>query len=99
MRSRYSAYVLELNPYLLETWHTSTRPSRIRPDSQLKWLGLTIKNAHLSPSNPTTEGYVEFIARYKMLGEGGGAAQKMHETSRFVREDSMWYYIDGVHHD
>jgi len=24
-----------------------------------------------------------------------GRAQRMHEISRFVREDGRWYYIDG----
>ena len=27
MRSRYSAYALGLTPYLLSTWHPSTRPA------------------------------------------------------------------------
>jgi SEC-C motif-containing protein len=32
------------------------------------------------------------VARYRESGRGG----RMHETSRFVREDGRWYYIDGV---
>ena len=35
---------------------------------------------------------VEFVAR---LRYGGGKAQRMHEVSRFVREDGRWYYVDG----
>ena len=34
---------------------------------------------------------VEFVARSKL----GGRAQRLHETSRFVREDGRWYYVDG----
>ena len=30
MRSRYSAFVLGLNDYLLATWHASTRPEKLR---------------------------------------------------------------------
>ncbi|MEN9472095.1 MAG: hypothetical protein RLZZ495_184, partial [Pseudomonadota bacterium] len=25
-----------------------------------------------------------------------GRGERMHETSRFVRENGRWYYIDGV---
>ena len=41
MRSRYSAYVLQLAPYLQDTWHASTRPAEppvFEPGVQ--WLGL-----------------------------------------------------------
>ncbi|MBS0554808.1 MAG: hypothetical protein JSS47_20145, partial [Proteobacteria bacterium] len=33
----------------------------------------------------------EFVARFRV----GGRAQRLHETSRFVREDGRWYYVDG----
>jgi SEC-C motif-containing protein len=26
---------------------------------------------------------------------GGGAARRMHERSRFVRQDGHWFYVDG----
>ncbi|MDO9220991.1 MAG: YchJ family metal-binding protein, partial [Thiobacillus sp.] len=45
MRSRYSAYVLGLDDYLMATWHPDTRPATLdlvatpRP----QWLGLTVK--------------------------------------------------------
>ena len=34
---------------------------------------------------------VEFVARSKL----GGRAQRLHEVSRFVRDDGRWYYVDG----
>jgi SEC-C motif-containing protein len=34
---------------------------------------------------------VEFVARSKL----GGRAHRLHEISRFVREDGRWYYVDG----
>jgi len=34
---------------------------------------------------------VEFVARSK----SGGRATRLHETSRFVREDGRWLYVDG----
>ena len=46
MRSRYSAYVLGLEPYLLATWHASTRPPSLdlAADTATRWLGLEVRN-------------------------------------------------------
>ncbi len=42
MRSRYSAFVKDLRPYLLATWHPDTRPAEIEaPEPGLQWLGWT----------------------------------------------------------
>jgi SEC-C motif domain protein len=93
MRSRYSAYVLRLRDYLSESWHASTRPDELmRFDANDKWLGLEIRDAP-SVSSDATEGFVEFVARSKPAG--GGAAQRLHERSRFLREGGRWYYVDG----
>ena len=90
MRSRYSAYVRGLEEYLLATWHPSTRPSALNLAAapQAKWLGLELK-AHDDQGDAAT---VEFVARCRV----GGRAQRMHETSRFVREEGRWYYVDGM---
>lgn len=86
MRSRYSAYVLGLIDYLLATWHGSTAPGELelRP---VKWLGLELRHAQESGD----AGVVEFVARLRDTGRG----ERIHEISRFVRENSRWYYIDG----
>ena len=87
MRSRYSAYVLGFDSYLLETWHASVRPTAIESAAPaLRWLGLdvcrhTVLDAHHAE--------VEFVARCKLAGR----AQRMHEVSRFVREAGVWYYL------
>ena len=89
MRSRYSAYVLKLADYLLATWHPSTRPSELdlaADDS--KWLGLEVKRHAVQGEEQAT---VEFVARYRIAGRG----HRLHELSRFVREDGRWFYIDG----
>lgn len=89
MRSRYSAYVLKLEPYLLATWHPSTRPASLAlATDNAKWIALEVKK-----HSPGEEGHatVEFVARYKI----GGRAQRLHEVSRFVFEDERWYYMDG----
>ena len=92
MRSRYCAYVLGLRDYLLDTWHPSTRPASIEPDPPgLKWLGLDVKRHQQLDSD---HAIVEFVARSKLAGR----AQRLHETSRFVREGGRWTYVDGDIH-
>jgi len=86
MRSRYSAYVLGLIDYLVATWHGSTAPGDLELQP-VKWLGLEVRHAESSGD----VGVVEFVARYKV----NGRAERMHELSRFVREQGRWYYIDG----
>lgn len=90
MRSRYSAFVLGLHDYLLETWHASTRPASIEADGPgLRWLGLEVRRHERQDDDHAT---VEFVARFK----DGGRATRLHERSRFVREDGRWRYLDGV---
>ena len=86
MRSRYSAYVLGLIDYLLATWHPSTSPGELEL-SPVKWLGLEVRHAEQAGD----AGVVEFVARCR----DSSGAQRLHETSRFVRQDGRWYYIDG----
>lgn len=86
MRSRYSAYVLGLIEYLLSTWHASTSPGELEL-SPVKWLGLEVRFAHMAGD----AGVVEFVARCR----DSNGAQRLSETSRFVRDGGRWYYIDG----
>ncbi|MEO5734174.1 MAG: YchJ family metal-binding protein [Rubrivivax sp.] len=88
MRSRYSAYVLGLADYLLDTWHPRTRPHDLRPDPDLRWLGLEVRHAAQQDAHHAT---VTFIARSK----SGGRATRLHERSRFERIDGRWFYLDG----
>ena len=89
MRSRYSAFVLQRADYLLATWHTSRRPSGISFDPGVKWLGLEVRQ-HRPLDDTHAE--VEFVARQK---SPGNPALRLHERSRFLREDRRWYYVDG----
>ncbi len=89
MRSRYSAYVLALEDYLLATWHPRTRPPALPPGAlQRRWLGLKVLRCE---SVEEGSAVVEFVARYK----AGGRAADFRETSRFVREEGRWLYVDG----
>lgn len=89
MRSRYAAFVLDELDYLLDTWHASTRPTSLeRNDPGTKWLGLDIRGHVSQDANHAT---VEFVARSRHQGQ----ATRMHEVSRFVRENDRWFYVDG----
>src|SRR6201996_5808 len=72
MRSRYCAFVLCNEPYLLATWHPSTRPGSIPFDKQQKWLGLRVIDARVT-GNDSAE--VEFIARSRV---SNAAAVRQH---------------------
>jgi SEC-C motif-containing protein len=91
MRSRYTAFVRGDAGHLLDTWHPSTRPATLEPDPAVRWLGLEVRSHRLQDA---THAEVEFVARSR----SGGRAHRLHERSRFVREDGHWYYVDGDHH-
>ena len=92
MRSRYTAYVLGLEDYLLKTWATETRPTTLNlaDETQTKWLGLQVKRVE---NTSETSAIVEFVARYKI----GGKAERIHEISQFVRVEGCWYYLAGTY--
>ncbi len=83
MRSRYTAYALGDVPYLLDSWHESTRPASLELDPGVQWIRLKII--------ASSEERVEFVATCRVNGK----AHSMRENSRFVREGDSWYYLDG----
>jgi len=89
MRSRYSAFVLERGDYLLATWSSEHRPSSIDFDVGVKWLGLLVKRSlQIDPEHAE----VEFVARSRLKGQ----ATRLHEMSRFVKNNGRWFYVDGT---
>ena len=89
MRSRYTAYTCRDDNYIKRTWYPSSRPKEpITTDAAIKWIRLQI----IRHEENHQDGLVEFIACCKV----NGRAQKMHETSRFLRENDQWYYLDGT---
>ncbi len=92
MRSRYTAYSRLDEAYILRTWHPSTRPPSVilKVAPAPKWLGLEILGVEAG-STDDRSGTVEFIARYKLNGK----ASRLHEKSRFVKDNGHWYYVDG----
>ena len=87
MRSRYSAFVLRDEPYLLRTWAAAARPPAVDFDPAIRWTGLDV----LGTTGGTafhTEGTVDFRARFRHRGHDG----EQRENSRFVREGGAWVY-------
>lgn len=90
MRSRYSAYVLHNADYLVKTTHVSQRKNYPK-DAILEWaqantwLKLEVLEAK--------DVMVTFKAYYL---ENNLKAQVHYEKSTFMKEDGIWYYVDGV---
>lgn len=91
MRSRYSAFALGRLDYLRATWHPSTCPADLTLEPSLKWLGLAVRRVR---SIDADHAEVEFVARSRLQGRGA----RLHEVSRFVRENGRWWYVDGDLH-
>ncbi|MFE3188264.1 YchJ family protein [Nocardia sp. NPDC059240] len=89
MRSRFSAFAVHDEAYLLRSWDPETRPADVEFDPALRWDRLEILTATGGPFH--TEGTVEFRAHYR----AGGAAGELHERSRFRRDHGAWVYLDG----
>lgn len=91
MRSRYSAFVVLDAGYLLRTWHPDTRPAGLELDPAMQWRRLDIVST--GRGGPLdAEGTVEFKAYFRHDGDPG----VHHETSRFLREERRWYYLDAL---
>jgi SEC-C motif-containing protein len=86
MRSRFSAFAVGDRAYLLRSWHSSTRPRRLKLDDTA-WTRLEIVD-RVGGGLFDKDGIVEFDAHY----EGG----VLHERSRFAREDGKWVYVEAT---
>ncbi|SCG53670.1 SEC-C motif-containing protein [Micromonospora halophytica] len=91
MRSRYTAFAVGDADYLLRSWHSSTRPARLRLDPAQQWTRLEIVDTERG-SLFDSEGTVTFRAHYRESGRPG----TLDERSRFVREDGRWVYLDAL---
>ncbi len=93
MRSRYTAYAMGNAAYVLSTWHSSSRPAELTLQAPgaphaTQWLGLAV---HGHEQMTETLARVQFTARYRESGR----ARRLQEHSRFVLENSKWFYLDG----
>ena len=91
MRSRYSAFAIGDTPYLLRSWHSSTRPRTIALDAGQEWTRLIIVSSDKGGLFDQ-EGTVEFTALYTHRGR----ADELHERSQFSRENGAWVYVTAL---
>ena len=91
MRSRYSAFAVGDVGYLRDTWHPSTRPARLAPDTDRRWTRLDVR-ATTGGGVFDGDGTVDFEAHYEV----GGRAGVQRENSAFVRENRRWFYVGEV---
>jgi SEC-C motif-containing protein len=91
MRSRFSAFAVRDEAYLLRTWDAATRPTRIPFDPEQRWSRLEIL-ATTGGGPFHTEGTVEFRAHYTRRGRPG----VLEEHSRFTRDGGRWIYLGPV---
>lgn len=90
MRSRYSAFALGLDDYLLRSWHFSTRPAELSLDASVRWLRLFVEEVEAGGPFDAS-GYVTFTA----IARDSSGRIEQRERSRFVKEGEHWYYVDG----
>jgi len=87
MRSRYTAYVLKNENYLLKSWHTSTRPDSLElKDDSTQWMKLKIIS--------TSENKVNFVAYFTQNTLNKDKIYALTENSNFIKEKN-WQYLDG----
>lgn len=85
MRSRYCAFVLQNEAYLLHTWHPEHRPASLNLNDGIRYTGLTIHHA--------SENQVKFTAKMRLPD---GQTERMQEHSLFEQLDGIWVYVKGL---
>jgi SEC-C motif-containing protein len=95
MRSRYSAYSQAKIKYIQQTMLGQALQDFNFADAkhfaeQADWQDLTVVATQLGQIGDTI-GYVEFVARYKMVDKQA----QIHELSEFHKIDNRWYYMAG----
>lgn len=94
MRSRFTAYVMDNMAYIQLTWDSGTRPKEEKLNfggENIAWNKLEIIGKKKGGASDS-KGLVEFKAYYTK----GNEENILHETSRFVKNNGRWFYLDGV---
>lgn len=95
MRARYTAHELKLVNFVVNTYHPSCNATdeidMIANSVNIEWCRLDVISAS-EPEPDANVGFVEFKAY--LLDDG--IEHCMHERSRFIKENGLWYYMDGI---
>jgi len=91
MRSRYTGFAVKNEKYLLNTWHSRTRPPALHFENHpIIWFGLKILDRSGGETGDDT-GTVSFVATYLE----NGLVCTLRENSQFIKENGYWYYLVG----
>ncbi len=109
MRSRYAAFVLDVRPYLLATWHPDHRPAEIEPpEPGLQWLGLRVERSAVHPlgAGQLPPAWVQGLSGGPLSAWGevvfvarykiGGRAHRLVEHSVFACQGGQWRYVAAL---
>ncbi len=101
MRSRYSAYVLQLYPYIVETYDATQRAqltSEQIAQSALNthWLGLMVLNSKILPCKQNSEDQFIGEVEFKVFYSEDKQLYCLHERSDFIQEQGRWVYTTGT---
>jgi len=96
MRSRYVAFTKGDGDYLMQSHHSSTRPTSEKEEIEkwsksVKWKGLEVVSSTKGLVSDD-EGMVEFNAHFKERG----VKRVIHENSKFIREYGCWMYLGKI---
>ncbi|WP_345917418.1 YchJ family protein [Cobetia crustatorum] len=88
MRARFSAFCLGLTDFLIDSWDTTSCPSRASLEALgPRWLALEV----IESEQCGNDGMVRFQATFFEQGN----FQQLQELSRFRHDGHHWRYIDG----
>lgn len=87
MRSRYSAFVLADDEYLLDSWHPLTSPEQLDLSDNPDWVQLQV----VSSDQDSDQGRVHFRAFYRE----GKQLECLEEHSEFRKVNGRWLYLRG----
>lgn len=90
MRSRYSAFAVGDDAYLLATWHPSTRPASVSIDPEISWRRLEVVET-VDGGPDDVAGTVTFLAHFWDTAQRRRGV--VDECSAFVRDDGQWSYV------
>ncbi len=92
VRSRFTAYAMRNQSYLLKTWELTNRPEDIDfSKEEAEWIRLEIIKTKKGEEKDN-KGVVEFKAYYILNGN----EHVLNEVSRFKKITGRWMYLDGL---
>lgn len=96
MRSRYTAYALGNDAYVLATWDEATRPSGLFEEGEArpKWISLKVTDA-----KPVADGADTGEVTFTAVARTSQGAMRLTERSLFRKTKGCWVYVRALEPD